>query len=215
MTRARRGTSTAIDPKLLECPCPNPKSMCTRSRVRSASCPSSATISNRFARSAPSRSRTTTVSPSVPWISMSPAGIRMLNSPVGPMRCSRVSGEVEVGMSALPSKGPDRGGGLVGADLVGGEALEDRLASLATRGFRGVSRCRLRLRLVPAIAGTEPERTDQRLDAGADRGVRDPELALHVAKVAARPEEALEERRLILPEAAEPPDAEVAFERRA
>src|SRR4051794_20696620 len=211
MTRARRGTSTAIDPKLLECPCPNPKSMCTRSRVRSASCPSSATISNRFARSAPSRSRTTTVSPSVPWISMSPAGMRRLNSPVGPMRCWRVSGEVEVGMSALPSKGSDGCGGLVGPDLVGGEALEDGLACVAARGFVGGGLRRVRLGLVGSVAGTEPERPDERLDARADRRVRDAELALHVAQVAPRPKEALEERSLVLPEAAEPPDAEVAF----
>ena len=63
-----------------------------------------------------------------------------------------------------------------------------------------------------AHRAAEAEGADERLDPGADRGVADAELALHVAQVAARAEEALEEGELLAAQPAEPADAEVAFE---
>jgi hypothetical protein len=67
---------------------------------------------------------------------------------------------------------------------------------------------------VVVAARPEAERPDELLDARADRRVRDAELALHVAEVAPRPEEALEEGELIARQPAEPADAEVALEGR-
>src|SRR5262249_24102912 len=56
------------------------------------------------------------------------------------------------------------------------------------------------------------ERPDERLDATADGWVGDAELTLHVAQVAARAEEALEQRELLAGQAPEPPDAELTLE---
>src|SRR4051812_21985315 len=117
-------------------------------------------------------------------------------------------------MSAIPSKGADRLGCLIRPDLVRGEALQDFLPRVTARGAVQVRsrRRRLALRLVDGVARAEPEGSDERLDPRPHRGVRDPELALHVAEVPARAKEALEERRLLLAESPEPADAEIALE---
>ena len=62
--------------------------------------------------------------------------------------------------------------------------------------------------------GPEAERADERLDPGPDGRVADPELALHVAQVAARAEEALEQDGLLAIDPTEAADAEVAFQGR-
>ena len=72
-------------------------------------------------------------------------------------------------------------------------------------------------RLVGVVGiGPRPEAqgADERLDARADRRVADAELALHLAQVAARAEEALEQGQLVAVQPAEPADAEVALEGR-
>src|SRR5207244_936647 len=103
----------------------------------------------------------------------------------GGSRCRRSSRQ----SSGTPSKVSDEGGGLVGRDLVAGQALEDLVAARA--GSRlGV---RVGIGRSLAIPGSEAEGPDEGLDPGADRRVGDPELALHVPEVPPRAEEALEE----------------------
>src|SRR4051812_24347208 len=96
------------------------------------------------------------------------------------------------------------------------ELLEDLLASggdlaccLVERGDD--ARC---VRDVLAVARPEPEGADERLDSTANGGIRKPELALHVAEVAPRSEEAFEHRHLLAAQPAEATDVEVALERR-
>jgi hypothetical protein len=113
--------------------------------------------------------------------------------------------------SVRPSKLADHHGGVLGADLVTGESLQDLLPG------QGLGRVDANLGIrvgAIAIGLAKAERPDERLDAGPDGRIRDPELALHVAEVAAGAEEALEEGQLFAAQAAEAADAEVAFERR-
>ena len=96
-----------------------------------------------------------------------------------------------------------------------GEALEDGLAAGCGVGAGRGRRGGVLVGLVRAVAGPEAERPDERLDAAADGRVGDAELALHVAEVAARAEEALEQRELLPRQPPEPADAELALQGRA
>src|SRR4051794_41539740 len=91
-----------------------------------------------------------------------------------------------------------------------GDCAEDVLAGPARGGVGG--------RLVGVVRvgpRSEAQGADESFDPRADRRIADAKLSLHLAEIPARPEEALEQRELIAREAAEPPDAEVAFEARA
>ena len=101
-------------------------------------------------------------------------------------------------------------------------AASSALISWRARAWRISSRLRPRSgfgrRLVGLVGlgpGPEAERPDERLDPRADGRIADPELSLHLAQVAAGPEEALEQCELLAVETTEAPDAEVALERRA
>jgi hypothetical protein len=96
-------------------------------------------------------------------------------------------------MSSIPPEGSDGCGGFLGADLVASQALEDDLAWIADRPFlRG-----LLVGLVVVAARPEAKGSNECLDPGPDGRIRDPELPLHVAEVAARAEEALEQGELL------------------
>src|SRR4029078_6683303 len=62
------------------------------------------------------------------------------------------------------------------------------------------------------VALTEPDGANERVHAGADGGIRNAELAFPLLEVAARAQEALEERELLPGQAAETADSELAFE---
>src|SRR6476659_7656826 len=116
--------------------------------------------------------------------------------------------------SICPSERTNRHRRLLRADLVAGEAFEDLLPGRDRRAIAGGGRKVLGTCLV-TVPWPEAQRPDKRLDPGPDGGVRDAELALHVAQVAARPQEALEQGQLLLRQAAKPPDGELTLERRA
>ena len=116
-------------------------------------------------------------------------------------------------------EGAERLGGLLGADLLARQALEDlatlRLAAsvpspveLVEVGVRGPSSSRVR-----GVA--EAEGAHERVDPAADGGVADAELALHLLEVAARAKEALQQADLLAVEPPEAADAELALERGA
>ena len=105
---------------------------------------------------------------------------------------------VDPSSSWRPPEGPDRGRGVLGADLVASERARGSpvrvlggSADAAGDVGRGV------VEVVGVRARPEAEGADERLDAGADRRVADAELPLHVAEVAARAEEALEQGELV------------------
>ena len=58
----------------------------------------------------------------------------------------------------------------------------------------------------------QPERPNQRVDAGPDGGVRDLQLALEFLGVAPGPKETLEKRQLLAAQSPEATDVEVAFD---
>src|SRR6185369_415191 len=116
--------------------------------------------------------------------------------------------------SIRPPKSSNGDRGFLRPDLPTSEELEDLLPG---RGdvARGGAACHRLVGALVAVARPEAERPDEGLDARPNGGVRDAELPLHVAQVAPRPEEALEQHQLLLRQAPEAPDAELALQRRA
>src|SRR5262245_40071436 len=112
--------------------------------------------------------------------------------------------------SRCPPERADRRRRLLGGELVPGEGLEDLLSGPDRSRWLG----RRLVRLI-GVAGSEAQCANERLDPGANGRIADPELALHVTQVAARSEEALEQRHLVAVETTEPANAEVALEGRA
>src|SRR5689334_25259412 len=88
------------------------------------------------------------------------------------------------------------------------QSLEDRLTRVDGR------RLGPDLAIVRVGPRAEAERSHEGLDSAAHRRVGDAELALDVAEVSAGPKEALEQRHLVAAQPGEPPDGELAFERR-
>ena len=108
----------------------------------------------------------------------------------------------------LASEGAERLGGLLGADLLLRQALEDA-APLAGLDLVLLGVC-VRVRFeslveafaevgVGLVAGltAESERADERVDPAAHGRVADAQLALHLLEVASRAEEALEQAHLL------------------
>ena len=101
-----------------------------------------------------------------------------------------------------PPKRTDRDGRVLRSHLMARQRLEDLVPVVHPGRFSGPVR---------VGSGAETECPDEGLDARTNRRVADPELALHLAQVSARPKEALEEGQLLAREPAEPADAELAL----
>jgi hypothetical protein len=96
-------------------------------------------------------------------------------------------------MSSIPPQGSNGCRGLLGADLVASQALEDDLAWIPGRP----SLSGWLVGLVVVAARSEAKGPNESLDPGPDGRIRDAELPLHVAEIAARAEEALEQGELL------------------
>ena len=163
-------------------------------------------------------------SPSVSWIRttdpvdaaeprVAVARSRIARRPVGPISCSSSTPVVEPRHRVVLPRA--RIAVAASSALISWRASASRIAG-AVHGRVGGRGGRFGRGVVELLGvGTLPEAegADEGLDAGADGRVADAELALHLAQVAAGAEEALEQRELVAVQAAEPPDAEVAFER--
>ena len=203
-----RGPPGQLDLEVGRRPPPSPIERSTATRATSV--PSPRTIANIPDRSCPSTSRIVTRSASTradPDVAIAQPDRHDALGAEGVLegRADRGRGHDAV----LPSA---RIAAAASSALISWRAsgLEDLLA--------GPGRdCRLADGLVDVVrigAWPEAERPDERLDPGPDGRVADPELALHLAQVPARAQEALEQRQLVAVQAPEPPDAEVAFEGR-
>src|SRR5688572_22235284 len=175
------------------------------------------------------RAWTTASSPSAPRMRMSPETLARLNAPVAPMRWrisagSRYCSLSVIGMllGLLVGCGIWRflwhrltaqcGGRLFSGQLMARQALQDRAAQLGIDGgLSGGSGC------VSWLGGAvaQAQGAQERLNAAANGGIGQAELALQLVQIAARPEERFEQRHLVAPQAGKPADVEFTLDRRA